>query len=129
MPANGRNPCILPEPAGRGVEQLDRPCAGANLRRPVVLGDVPWRFAWPRGRAAASMAPGQRIIRGIGWLPGGAVGDAGLLEVYVIDVGQGDGMLMHAARRCLTHDRRRHQGLGTDDEQGRRQLRALEIHR
>jgi len=29
-----------------------------------------------------------------GWIPSSALGDQGLLEVYVIDVGQGDGVLM-----------------------------------
>jgi len=42
-----------------------------------------------QGDRAKVQARGQQ-----GWIPGSALGDQGLLEVYVIDVGQGDGVLM-----------------------------------
>lgn len=44
-----------------------------------------------------------RARRRIGWLPAGAVADTGLLEVYVIDVGQGDGVLMRTPHDDAWH--------------------------
>jgi beta-lactamase superfamily II metal-dependent hydrolase len=74
--------------------------------------DVGGRFKVPlksdAGRTIATLLWGDRVrvietqgdrtkiqARGQqGWVPASAVGDEGLLEVYVIDVGQGDGVLM-----------------------------------
>jgi beta-lactamase superfamily II metal-dependent hydrolase len=44
-----------------------------------------------------------RARRRIGWLPASAVGDAGLLELYIIDVGQGDGVLMRTPQDDAWH--------------------------
>lgn len=44
-----------------------------------------------------------RARRRTGWLPASAVGDAGLLEIYVIDVGQGDGVLMRTPHDDAWH--------------------------
>ncbi len=44
-----------------------------------------------------------RARRRIGWLPASAVGDTGLLEIYVIDVGQGDGVLMRTPQDDAWH--------------------------
>ena len=44
-----------------------------------------------------------RARRRVGWLPAGAVGDTGLLEVYVIDVGQGDGVLVRTPHDDAWH--------------------------
>jgi beta-lactamase superfamily II metal-dependent hydrolase len=44
-----------------------------------------------------------RARRRIGWLPASAVGDTGLLEIYVIDVGQGDGVLMRTPHDDAWH--------------------------
>lgn len=44
-----------------------------------------------------------RARRRTGWLPAGVVGDTGLLEVYVIDVGQGDGMLLRTPHDDAWH--------------------------
>ncbi|HMO44855.1 MAG TPA: MBL fold metallo-hydrolase [Rubrivivax sp.] len=44
-----------------------------------------------------------RARKRTGWLPASAVGDAGLLELYVIDVGQGDGVLMRTPHDDAWH--------------------------
>jgi beta-lactamase superfamily II metal-dependent hydrolase len=44
-----------------------------------------------------------RARRRTGWLPASAVGDTGLLEIYVIDVGQGDGVLMRTPHDDAWH--------------------------
>jgi beta-lactamase superfamily II metal-dependent hydrolase len=44
-----------------------------------------------------------RARRRTGWLPASAVGDVGLLEIYVIDVGQGDGVLMRTPHDDAWH--------------------------
>ena len=44
-----------------------------------------------------------RARRRTGWLPASAVGDEGLLEIYVIDVGQGDGVLMRTPHDDAWH--------------------------
>jgi beta-lactamase superfamily II metal-dependent hydrolase len=44
-----------------------------------------------------------RARKRTGWLPAGAVGDTGLLEIYVIDVGQGDGVLMRTPHDDAWH--------------------------
>ena len=44
-----------------------------------------------------------RARRRTGWLPASAVGDIGLLEIYVIDVGQGDGVLMRTPHDDAWH--------------------------
>ena len=44
-----------------------------------------------------------RARRRSGWLPASAVGDTGLLEIYVIDVGQGDGVLMRTPHDDAWH--------------------------
>jgi len=44
-----------------------------------------------------------RARRRTGWLPASAVGDAGLLEIYIIDVGQGDGVLMRTPHDDAWH--------------------------
>lgn len=44
-----------------------------------------------------------RARRRVGWLPASAVGDTGLLEVYVIDVGQGDGVLLRTPQDDAWH--------------------------
>ena len=45
----------------------------------------------------------MRARRRTGWLPASAVGDTGLLEIYVIDVGQGDGVLMRTPHDDAWH--------------------------
>jgi hypothetical protein len=44
-----------------------------------------------------------RARRRTGWLPASAVGDTGLLELYLIDVGQGDGVLMRTPHDDAWH--------------------------
>ena len=44
-----------------------------------------------------------RARRRTGWLPASAVGDAGLLEIYIIDVGQGDGVLLRTPHDDAWH--------------------------
>jgi hypothetical protein len=44
-----------------------------------------------------------RARRRTGWLPASAVGETGLLEIYVIDVGQGDGVLMRTPHDDAWH--------------------------
>jgi beta-lactamase superfamily II metal-dependent hydrolase len=44
-----------------------------------------------------------RARRRTGWVPAGAVSDTGLLEIYVIDVGQGDGVLMRTPHDDAWH--------------------------
>lgn len=44
-----------------------------------------------------------RARKRTGWLPASAVGDTGLLEIYVIDVGQGDGVLMRTPHDDAWH--------------------------
>lgn len=44
-----------------------------------------------------------RARKRTGWLPASAVGDSGLLEIYVIDVGQGDGVLMRTPHDDAWH--------------------------
>lgn len=44
-----------------------------------------------------------RARRQLGWLPAACVGDVGLLELYVIDVGQGDGVLMRTPHDNAWH--------------------------
>ena len=44
-----------------------------------------------------------RARRRTGWLPASAVGDTGLLEIYVIDVGQGDGVLLRTPHDDAWH--------------------------
>lgn len=44
-----------------------------------------------------------RARRRTGWLPASAVGDIGLLEIYVIDVGQGDGVLLRTPHDDAWH--------------------------
>ncbi len=44
-----------------------------------------------------------RARRRTGWLPASAVSDTGLLEIYVIDVGQGDGVLMRTPHDDAWH--------------------------
>lgn len=44
-----------------------------------------------------------RARRRTGWLPASAVGDVGLLEIYIIDVGQGDGVLMRTPHDDAWH--------------------------
>ncbi len=44
-----------------------------------------------------------RARRRTGWVPASAVGDTGLLEIYVIDVGQGDGVLMRTPQDDAWH--------------------------
>lgn len=44
-----------------------------------------------------------RARRRTGWVPASAVGDTGLLEVYVIDVGQGDGVLLRTPHDDAWH--------------------------
>jgi hypothetical protein len=44
-----------------------------------------------------------RARRRTGWVPASAVSDAGLLEIYVIDVGQGDGVLMRTPHDDAWH--------------------------
>ena len=44
-----------------------------------------------------------RARRRIGWVPASAVSDTGLLEIYVIDVGQGDGVLMRTPHDDAWH--------------------------
>ena len=44
-----------------------------------------------------------RARRRTGWLPASAVGDTGLLEIYIIDVGQGDGILMRTPHDDAWH--------------------------
>jgi beta-lactamase superfamily II metal-dependent hydrolase len=44
-----------------------------------------------------------RARRRVGWLPASAVGDTGLLEIYVIDVGQGDGVLLRTRQDDAWH--------------------------
>ncbi len=44
-----------------------------------------------------------RARRRIGWVPASAVSDRGLLEIYVIDVGQGDGVLMRTPHDDAWH--------------------------
>jgi beta-lactamase superfamily II metal-dependent hydrolase len=44
-----------------------------------------------------------RARRRIGWLPASAVADTGLLEIYVIDVGQGDGVLLRTPHDDAWH--------------------------
>ncbi len=45
----------------------------------------------------------MRARRRTGWVPASAVGDAGLLEIYVIDVGQGDGVLLRTPHDDAWH--------------------------
>jgi beta-lactamase superfamily II metal-dependent hydrolase len=54
----------------------------------LLWGD-PVELLQSQGDRARVRARGQS-----GWIPQAALGDAGLLELYVIDVGQGDGVLM-----------------------------------
>ena len=44
-----------------------------------------------------------RARKRTGWVPASAVGDAGLLEIYVIDVGQGDGVLLRTPQDDAWH--------------------------
>jgi beta-lactamase superfamily II metal-dependent hydrolase len=44
-----------------------------------------------------------RARRRTGWVPASAVSDRGLLEIYVIDVGQGDGVLMRTPHDDAWH--------------------------
>jgi beta-lactamase superfamily II metal-dependent hydrolase len=44
-----------------------------------------------------------RARRRIGWVPASAVSDTGLLEIYIIDVGQGDGVLMRTPHDDAWH--------------------------
>jgi beta-lactamase superfamily II metal-dependent hydrolase len=44
-----------------------------------------------------------RARKRTGWVPASAVGDTGLLEIYVIDVGQGDGVLMRTPHDDAWH--------------------------
>ena len=44
-----------------------------------------------------------RARRRTGWLPASAVGETGLLEIYVIDVGQGDGVLLRTPQDDAWH--------------------------
>jgi beta-lactamase superfamily II metal-dependent hydrolase len=44
-----------------------------------------------------------RARRRTGWVPADAVSDIGLLEIYVIDVGQGDGVLMRTPQDDAWH--------------------------
>ena len=44
-----------------------------------------------------------RARRRTGWVPASAVSDSGLLEIYVIDVGQGDGVLMRTPHDDAWH--------------------------
>lgn len=85
------------------------------------LNDAGGRFKLPlkddRGRTVATLLWGDplhelersgervkvRARRRIGWVPAAAVADSGLLEVYVIDVGQGDGVLMRTPHDDAWH--------------------------
>jgi beta-lactamase superfamily II metal-dependent hydrolase len=44
-----------------------------------------------------------RARRRTGWVPASAVSDTGLLEIYIIDVGQGDGVLMRTPHDDAWH--------------------------
>ncbi len=44
-----------------------------------------------------------RARRHLGWVPAACVGEAGLLELYIIDVGQGDGVLMRTPHDNAWH--------------------------
>lgn len=44
-----------------------------------------------------------RARKRTGWVPASAVGETGLLEIYVIDVGQGDGVLMRTPHDDAWH--------------------------
>lgn len=44
-----------------------------------------------------------RARKRTGWVPASAVSDSGLLEIYVIDVGQGDGVLMRTPQDDAWH--------------------------
>ena len=44
-----------------------------------------------------------RARRRTGWVPASAVGDTGLLEIYIIDVGQGDGVLLRTPHDDAWH--------------------------
>jgi beta-lactamase superfamily II metal-dependent hydrolase len=44
-----------------------------------------------------------RARRRTGWVPASAVSDTGLLEIYIIDVGQGDGVLMRTPQDDAWH--------------------------
>jgi beta-lactamase superfamily II metal-dependent hydrolase len=44
-----------------------------------------------------------RARKRIGWVPASAVGETGLLEIYVIDVGQGDGVLLRTPHDDAWH--------------------------
>lgn len=61
---------------------------GKNTGAWLIWGD-PVRVIETNGTQVKVRARGR-----VGWIPQGALTDQGLLELYVIDVGQGDGVLM-----------------------------------
>lgn len=85
------------------------------------LNDALGRFKWPlkddAGKTLCTLLWGDplhelardgdrvrvRARRRTGWLPAAVVGDEGLLEIYIIDVGQGDGVLMRTPHDDAWH--------------------------
>jgi beta-lactamase superfamily II metal-dependent hydrolase len=85
------------------------------------LNDALGRFKWPlkddAGKTLCTLLWGDplqelsrdgdrvrvRARRRTGWLPAHVVGDEGLLEIYIIDVGQGDGVLMRTPHDDAWH--------------------------
>ena len=75
--------------------------AGGKTLCTLLWGD-PLQEIAREGSGAAERVK-VRARRRIGWLPASAVGDTGLLEIYVIDVGQGDGVLLRTPHDDAWH--------------------------